>query len=103
MHKMKHNIFATNEYVRDIKESFQKIKEAITTSQHKQKRAIDKHIGPLEFNVDDWVLLKFSKAQLRFTTGKDWQGEPIGHQKFYAKLARSYYNPFQILERINET
>ena len=34
---------------------------------------------------------------------KDWQGEPIGHQKFYAKLAKRYYGPFQILERINKT
>ena len=103
MLKIKNNIFAADEYVRDIKESFQKIKEAIFTSQHKQKRAVDKHRRPLEFNIDDWVLLKFSKAWLRHTTGKDWQGEPTGHQKFYAKLAKHYYGPFQILERINET
>ena len=103
MLRMKHNIFAADEYVRDIQESFQKIKEAISASQHKQKRAIDKHRRPLEFNINDWVLLKFSKARLRHTTGKDWQGEPTGHQKFYAKLARRYYGPFQILERINET
>ena len=35
--------------------------------------------------------------------GKDWQGMHSGHQKYYAKLARRYYGPFQILERINET
>ena len=29
MIKMKHNIFASDEYVRDVQESFQKIKEAI--------------------------------------------------------------------------
>ena len=40
---------------------------------------------------------------MRQKIGKDWQGEPIGHQKFYAKLAKRYYGPFQILERINET
>ena len=28
---------------------------------------------------------------------------PTGHQKYYAKLAKRYYGPFQILERINET
>ena len=71
MLRMKHNIFAADEYVRDIQESFQKIKEAISASQHKQKRAIDKHRRPLEFNINDWVLLKFSKARLRHTTGKD--------------------------------
>ena len=36
-------------------------------------------------------------------TSKDWQREPTRHQKFYAKLAKRHYGPFQILERINET
>ena len=71
MLKIKNNIFVADEYVRDIKESFQKIKEDIFASQHKQKRVVDKHRRPLEFNINDWVLLKFSKAQLRHTTGKD--------------------------------
>ena len=89
--------------MRDIQESFQKIKETIPAWQHKQKRAIDKHRKPLEFNINDWVLLKFPKAWLRHTTGKYWQGEPTtGHQKLYA-LAKHYYGPFQILERINDT
>ena len=35
--------------------------------------------------------------------GKDNNGVPTGHQKYYAKLAKRYYGPFQILERINET
>ena len=103
MLKMKHNTFVAIEYVRDIQESFQKIREAIFASQHKKKRAIDKHIRPLELNTNDWVLLKFTKTQLRHTIGKDWQGESTGHQKFYARLAKCYYGPFQILERINET
>ena len=30
-------------------------------------------------------------------------GVPTGHQKYYAKLSKRYYGPFQILERINET
>ena len=68
MLKMKHNIFVANEYVRDIKESFQKIKEAISASQHKQKRVVNKHRRPLEFNINDWVLLKFTKAWLRYTS-----------------------------------
>ena len=52
---------------------------------------------------DDWVLLKFSKARLSHTTGKNWQGKPTGHQKYYMKLAKRYYGPFQILQNINET
>ncbi len=40
---------------------------------------------------------------MKATTGKNWKGEHIGHQKFYLKLAKRYYGPFQILSRINET
>ena len=28
---------------------------------------------------------------------------PTGHQKYYAKLAKRYYGPFQVLKPINET
>ena len=35
--------------------------------------------------------------------GKDLQGMTSVHQKYYAKLARRYYGPFQILAKINET
>ena len=101
--KTKHNIFVVDEYVRDIQDSFKKIKEVISASQQKQKQAVDKHRRPLEFQLDDWVLLRFSKSRLRQRTSKDQQGEPTGHQKFYAKLAKRYYGPFQILERIHET
>ena len=41
--KTKHNIFAADEYVRDIQDSFKKIKEIISTLQQKQKQAVDKH------------------------------------------------------------
>ena len=40
---MKRNIFVADEYVWDIKESFEKIKEAISQSQQKQKTIVDKH------------------------------------------------------------
>ena len=71
MLKVKNSIFVVDEYVRGIKESFQKIKEAIFAMQHKQKRVVDKHRRPLEFDINDWVLLKFSKAWLQHTIGKD--------------------------------
>ena len=38
--KVKNNIFATDEYVRDIKESFQKIKEAIFLLRSISKRGL---------------------------------------------------------------
>ncbi|MCO5548846.1 hypothetical protein L7F22_002308 [Adiantum nelumboides] len=96
-------IFAADEYVRDVRDAFQKIKEALQKAQKKQKLATDKHRRRLDLNENDWILLKFPKARLRNTTGKDWQGDKIGHQKYYAKLARRYYGPFQVLAKINET
>ncbi|MCO5600180.1 hypothetical protein L7F22_054288 [Adiantum nelumboides] len=96
--KVHGKIFAADEYSRDLKESFQKIKEAISISQQKQKAAANKHRRALAFKENDWVLLKFPKARLRHTLGKN----PTGHQKYYAKLAKRYYGPFQILKPINE-
>ncbi|MCO5558347.1 hypothetical protein L7F22_011928 [Adiantum nelumboides] len=96
--KVHGKIFAADEYSRDLKESFQKIKEAISIAQQKQKAAANKHRRALAFKENDWVLLKFPKARLRQTTGKN----PTGHQKYYAKLAKRYYGPFQILKPINE-
>ena len=55
--KMKGDIFAADDYVRDINNAFQKIRDAIQASQEKQKRAADKHRRPLEFKEDAWVLL----------------------------------------------
>ncbi|MCO5603385.1 hypothetical protein L7F22_057535 [Adiantum nelumboides] len=96
--KVHGKIFAADEYSRDLKESFQKIKEAISITQQKQKAAANKHRRALAFKENDWVLLKFPKARLRHTTGKN----PTGHQNYYAKLAKRYYGPFQILKPINE-
>ncbi|MCO5604878.1 hypothetical protein L7F22_059052 [Adiantum nelumboides] len=96
--KVHGKIFAVDEYSRDLKESFQKIKEAISIAQQKQKAAANKHRRALAFKENDWVLLKFPKARLRHTMGKN----PTGHQKYYAKLAKRYYGPFQILKPINE-
>ncbi|MCO5581109.1 hypothetical protein L7F22_034985 [Adiantum nelumboides] len=97
--KVHGKIVAADEYSRHLKESFQKIKEAISIAQQKQKAAANKHRRALAFKENDWVLLKFpTKACLRHTTGNN----PKGHQKYYAKLAKRYYGPFQILKPINE-
>ena len=87
-------IFAADEYVCDISVAFEKIKEAISRAQNKHKRAADKHRRSLVFKEDDWALLKLSTARLSHTTGKNWQGKPTGHQKYYMKLAKRYYGPF---------
>ena len=81
--KTNDKIFAADEYVRDISVAFGKIKEAISHAQEKHKRAVDKHRRSLAFKENDWVLLRFTKARLRHTTGKNKQGEPTGHQKYY--------------------
>ncbi|MCO5588889.1 hypothetical protein L7F22_042850 [Adiantum nelumboides] len=101
--KMHGKIFAADEYSRDLRDSFAKIKEAISIVQQKHKATADKHRQPVHFSTNDWVLLKFPKARLRHTMGKSWHGELTGHQKYYAKLACRYYGPFQILRPINET
>ena len=62
----------------------------------KQKLTTNKHRQAIKFNNNDWVLLKFPKARLKHTLGKNWQGEPIGHQKYYTKISQCYYGPFQI-------
>ncbi|MCO5602860.1 hypothetical protein L7F22_056999 [Adiantum nelumboides] len=96
-------IFAANEEVRDIRVAFDKIKESIQSAQQTYKRAADKHRKPLQFKEGDWVLLRFTKARLNMTTGKNWKEEQTGHQKYYMKLAKRYYGPSQTLSRINET
>ena len=63
----------------------------------KKKMLANKHRKPLTLNENDWVLLKFPKAKLRQMMGKE------GHQGYYARLAKRYYDPFQILRPINET
>ncbi|MCO5609612.1 hypothetical protein L7F22_063842 [Adiantum nelumboides] len=96
-------ICQVDEEVRDIRVAFAKIKKSIESAQQTYKRAADKHRKPLQFKEGDWVLLRFTKARLNMTTGKNWKGEQTGHQKYYMKLAKRYYGPFQILSRINET
>ena len=91
------NVFATDEYSQDLIKYFQKVKDAISIMQQKQKLAIDKHRQALVFKENDWVLLRFPKACLSVTTGKGTQGRPMGHQKYYAKLEKRYYGPFQLL------
>ncbi|MCO5612135.1 hypothetical protein L7F22_066397 [Adiantum nelumboides] len=86
-------IFAADEEVRDIRVAFDKIKQSIQYAQQKYKSAADKHRKSLQFKDGDWVLLRFTKARLKTTTGKNWKGEPTGHQKYYMKLAKRYYGP----------
>ena len=70
--RTKEQIFATNddEYVRDVRESFAKVKETLQRAQFKQKEVVDKHCQQLDLKEDDWVLFQFPKACLQHTTRK---------------------------------
>ncbi|MCO5563730.1 hypothetical protein L7F22_017377 [Adiantum nelumboides] len=68
--KMHGKIFVADEYSLDLRDSFAKIKEAISIAQQKHKAVADKDRGSVHFSTNDWVLLKFPKGSLRHTTGK---------------------------------
>ena len=87
------NVLAADEYSQDLSKSFQKVKDAISIAQHKQKLVIDKHRQALVFKENEWVFLKFPKARLNVTTSKVKQACPTGHQKYYAKLAKKILWP----------
>ena len=56
------NIFAADEYVRDMAVAFDKVKVAIANAQENHKRVADKHRRPIAFKDDKWVLLQFTKG-----------------------------------------
>ena len=66
--KTNDKIFAADEYSRDLKDSFQKIKDAIAKAEERQKVAANKHRKALTLNENDWVLLEFPKARIRFSS-----------------------------------
>lgn len=77
----KDKIFEADRFVEDMK------------TRDKQKRAANKHHQLLEFDIGDWVLLRFEKARLRKFKSKE---------RLYPKLIMRYYGPFQVLEKIND-
>ena len=91
--KTKDEIFAVDEYVRDLETAFTQVRTAIERSQEKHKKAADKHRRQMDLKQGDWVLLKFEKARLRKKKGKE---------KVYVKLSPRNYGPFRIFEVINE-
>ena len=64
---------------------FEQVKKAISRTQEKQKKAVDKKHHPLDLKEAQWVLFKFKKAHLQKRPGKE--GKAI-------KLANCYYEPF---------
>ncbi|RYA57044.1 hypothetical protein DD599_25740 [Enterobacter cloacae complex sp. CH23B] len=63
--KVHGKILVADEYSRELQEYFQKIKEAISISQQRQKATTNKNTRALTFKENDRVLLKVLKARLR--------------------------------------
>lgn len=91
--RTKDEIFAADEYVRDLDVAFGQVRTAIARSQNKHKMAADKHRRDMEVKEGDWVLLKFEKARLRKRPGREGS---------YPKLSPRYYGPFKVIQKINE-
>ncbi|GKA19682.1 putative reverse transcriptase domain-containing protein [Tanacetum coccineum] len=76
------------ELIRDTTEKIVQIKNRLLASRSRQKSYADKRLKPLEFEVDDMVLLKVSP----------WKGTVhFGKRK---KLCLRYIRPFKILARV---
>ncbi|GKD52037.1 putative reverse transcriptase domain-containing protein [Tanacetum coccineum] len=76
------------EIIQEITEEIIQIKERFKTTRDRQKSYADKRRKPLEFNVNDHVLLKVSP----------WKG--VVHFGRKEKLAPRYVGPFKIVERV---
>ena len=88
IHRTKDEIFAADEYVRDLETTFSQVRTAIERSQLKQKQAVDKHRRQLDLKIGEWVLMKFEKTRLHRLKGKE---------KVYVKLSPRYYGPFKVI------
>ncbi|GKC35264.1 hypothetical protein Tco_1047648 [Tanacetum coccineum] len=76
------------ELIRDTTENIVQIKNHFLTSRSRQKSYADRRTKPLEFEVDDMVLLKVSP----------WKGAV--HFGKHRKLSPRYIGPFKILDRV---
>ena len=78
------------ELIQETTDKIVKIRENLTTARSRQKSYADKRRKPLEFAVDDRVLLKVSP----------WKGVVRFGKK--GKLAPRYVGPFRIIERVGK-
>ena len=97
------SIFFVDEYVNNVQDAFQKVQERLKKAKMKDINSFDKKRGHTDSKENDQVLSRFLKARIQYLSSEDWYGEFTSHQKYYAKLKKRYYGPFQILNRFNET
>ncbi|KAD7477911.1 hypothetical protein E3N88_01047 [Mikania micrantha] len=78
------------ELIQETTNQILRIRENLNTARSRQKSYADKRRKPLEFQVDDLVLLKVSP----------WKGVSRFGKK--GKLAPRYVGPFKVLERVGK-
>nr|GEW47258.1 putative reverse transcriptase domain-containing protein [Tanacetum cinerariifolium] len=76
------------EIVQETTKKIMKIRKRLVTARDRQKKYVDKRRKPLEFKVEDRVLLKVSP----------WKG--VVRFSYKGKLALRYMGPFEIVKRV---
>lgn len=77
----------------DWEEAYEKVKIALEKILEKKKNATDCHRCFLELTFGGWVPLCVEKARLKKMRGKE---------RLYLRLSIRYYEPFQVIDKINE-
>lgn len=87
------NLDAVDTFMTNRDEVFQFIRKKLLKAQATMKDQVDTHRREVTYNPGEWVLLKLRPH--RQSTAK-------GSQVFSGKLAKMFYGPFQIIERIGK-
>lgn len=80
-----------DEMLTDREGIFQTIRKELLKAQEKMKTIADAKRREVEYHPGDWVMLKLRSYR---------QASAKGPQAFMGKLAKRFYGPFQVLERI---
>lgn len=80
-----------DEMLTDREGIFQTIRKKLLKAQEKMKTIADAKRREVEYHPGDWVMLKLRSYR---------QASAKGPQAFMGKLAKRFYGPFQVLERI---
>ncbi|GJU75906.1 putative reverse transcriptase domain-containing protein [Tanacetum coccineum] len=81
---------ASSDVVQQTNEKIDHIKERLKMAEDRKKSYVDKRRRPIEFQVGDRVMLKFSP----------WKG--VIHFKKRGKLGPRYIGPFRITDRVGK-
>lgn len=85
------NLDAVDDMLKDREETFQVIRKKLLKAQAAMKLFADYKRREATYQVGDWVLLKLRPRR---------QGSAKGSSAKEGKLAKRFYGPFKVLERI---